>query len=402
MIRKDSAMKWLQYILIYLVITQIGGMAATIVGGVEAFLFVCLVASVIGYYFIGLKVDSSYHFAMILIAAIMLFNVLRTGGDLSIGTTLNILSKYLLLYAAVKVDSSEFLPRFLKVSYLLMLLSVIQFTIVLIFGVGAVLPLFSRLWHAGPRMGGFFLGFVTNHPGRNCGIFGEPGQYQAFLTTVLYFLLFRSDFYDKEKYRLKYFVMTILAIFSCQSTSGFLGMVATITVYLIATRNKDAYDIVFKRVMIASVVVGIVMMLFIVDKDSGLYYNFIGKILGTNGINLNQASAGARINSIEGVYNVLKENPHLIWGAGYEAMYTYNLDGCASLPILLLAVGAPCFCLIYGHMLVVGNAYRKSVADVIVRVFLVVNVGLGQPNILFISFLMMMYYDYLVRDIQRA
>lgn len=402
-ITRSKQIKCVQYFLIYILISYVGGSLQNIFGGPEFFSPFVLACSLLMFVvYRNIRATKRFWIFLVIFAVELLAVVTITGGDLSLGTCFNLLTILILVFVAIDIDKSNFLDRFLFLVYILSVISIIQFALVMIFGFNTFAPIYTHFYSDGNSFGGLITRFSLLHPKRNCGIFGEPGQYQALLTADLYFILFRADSYNYKKNRNKYLIICMLTIITCQSTTGFLGMAGILVIYLLCGSGEDNKANRKVRAIVAIIIIALIIWLFfILDKNSFLYYNFVGKFWSENGINFNQNSGSARVNSITQVLELIKTKPKFIFGAGYEAMYTYNLDGCASLPMLMLAIGAPAFVTLYGYLLYKGICYRKHWADVVARVFLIINTGLSQPNILFSTFVLMMIYDYVVNGVQR-
>lgn len=73
---------------------------------------------------------------------------------------------------------------------------------------------------------------------RNNGIFNEPGLYQMVLNTALYFtMFFPEQLKCGAKKQERYMLILIIAIVTCQSTTGYLSLGAIIVGYLM-TKQK--------------------------------------------------------------------------------------------------------------------------------------------------------------------
>ena len=76
-------------------------------------------------------------------------------------------------------------------------------------------------------------------------------------------------------------------------------------------------------------------------------------------------------------------------------MKSLNLEGCAGILSLLIAIGIFPFSILFGFSL--WCIYHKSQSkwDILIRILLIINMGLGQPNIMNPALFFMVFYSYL-------
>ena len=116
----------IQYLLIYLLIQYIGGRVAEALGSDLFFggtLLLCVYLMLQMPNRLPLK-KSVFGFLIILACSLGL-SFAVTGGALSIGTILSILSRFILVYVAIQYDVQNFICRFIKMVFLMACISLI-------------------------------------------------------------------------------------------------------------------------------------------------------------------------------------------------------------------------------------------------------------------------------------
>lgn len=83
----------------------------------------------------------------------------------------------------------------------------------------------------------YIYSFVVQHQHRNCGPFGEPGQYQCILSAALFFTLFHLNKVTPQ-YRIWAMIVFVFTIITTQSTTGYISLVVIITAYYIHCNIK--------------------------------------------------------------------------------------------------------------------------------------------------------------------
>ena len=133
-----------------------------------------------------------------------------------------------------------------------------------------------------------------------------------------------------------------------------------------------------------------------------LGHNFIekavyDKIFNTekHNIDFTQGTGGARTKSITEVIELIEKEPFSLAGLGYDRMKSLNLEGCAGILSLFIAIGIFPFSILFGFSF--WCIYHKSQSrwDILIRILLIINMGLGQPNIMNPALFFMVFYSYL-------
>lgn len=389
-ISKSKCKKILQYVLIYLLFAYTGMPIVNLLSN-DVFYMICLSISMLILILIVKKINKYVVCFIILTIISLLSTNAYTGGSLSIGTTLTIISRLLIVYVAINVDKDEFLNRFLRLSYIFSIISLVIYFLILILGDASLRPIYSKLYNTGHQYGLFFIRFNTFHIGRNCGMFGEPGQYQVLLTTSLFFTLFKSNNLEQHL-RLKYIIILIITIITCQSTTGYIGLFSILLIYMISPNIEEDKGI--KKLIIFAFLFLIFYIVLFVKKDSSLYYNMFGKILTENNqLDLSGGSGGARTNSIISIFSNIAQNPRYLMGIGYNHKLAIEIDGCSGILGLLISTGIFTFSIIYGYSIVSLYKHKKNILEYLLCIFLIINTGLSQPNILHPILLVLSFYD---------
>lgn len=215
----------IQYLYIYIMISS-AGMALPAYIGNDNFIILTLL---MGIYYV-LKKKTLFHLQKqyLLFIGCLFFSMLLViiGSTLSLGTALSVTSIPLIIYTTYKIDPRNYLQRFVKLIFYIALISIILFTIIRLFGFNSFSGIFPHLYTSFYRegqvysYGGFLYRFVTLHSDRNCGPFGEPGQYQCVLAVALYFTLFRPLLFS-QKYTKCFKIATLICILFIIGIIGF-------------------------------------------------------------------------------------------------------------------------------------------------------------------------------------
>lgn len=394
----------IQYILIYLLIQYIGGRVLAVLGSDLFYggtLIFCafllfqmpnrlpLQKNVFGYLIIlGLSLGMSFAI---------------TGGALSIGTILSIISRFILVYVAIQFDSENFIQRFLKLVFAMACISLLEFIFVQIVGVSNALGFFSHLYEIksgaswlGNSYGLFFVCYNFMDPVRNAYMFGEPGEYQILLITALFFM----TFYDVEldrKTKIRYYLVFLITLITTQSTTGYLNLIALAVAVLLM--NREHVHPFVRRIIVVLIVVLILYLAFSYSENSFLYKNFFSKILSdSNTLDFATNTGAARVGPMKRFAETIEAVPHkLIFGVGFSGLASLPLGGYSTCGLInsIAMIGIVSSVLLYGKMLGALFQGAKGWIPAVLGMFVVINMGLSQPDILSItSVLICMYNEY--------
>lgn len=390
---------FIQYLYIYVMMSS-AGMALPSYMGNDNFIILVLLMGVFYVFFkpSAQRLQNSY--LTFIGAFFMSMLLIVASSTLSIGTTLNITSILLIVYASFKIDAQHYIQRLIKLIYYIAFVSIIIFAITKTLGFGVSAVLYPFLYPSFSHdeiysYGGFVYRFVFLHSERNCGPFGEPGQYQCVLSVALYFVLFRSYLFP-EKERFRYLLVFFVALFTTLSTSGYIAMAIIIVCFLLQSKNK-----VDKRTKYLFWVMFICSIFFFSYTDLGQDFMntaVYDKIYEEGQVDFSNKSGRARTESIAGVLMTIENNPATLWGVGYDRLNDMGLDGCAGLLFLLLAIGVVPYSILFGFSFYQVLKHNRGIWDSLVRILLVVNMGLGQPHIMNFALFTMMFYPYFIEN----
>ena len=133
--------------------------------------------------------------------------------------------KIFLVVAAVRIDPERFLTNYLKLVYVLAICSIVGFLMDLIDpNLWGLITPFSTMSVMGNKLHGMFL-YVTGDLDRNRGLFTEQGVYQIVLNTAIFICaFFRNKLFVTDKYFKQAVFIIVIAILTCQSTTGYIGL----------------------------------------------------------------------------------------------------------------------------------------------------------------------------------
>lgn len=388
---------FIQYLYIYVMMSS-AGMALPSYIGNDRFIILVLLMGVFYVFFKPSSRELQNSYLTFVGAFLMSMLLVVASSTLSIGTTLNITSILLIVYASFKIDAQHYIQRLIKLIYYISFVSIIIFAITKTLGGGVSAVLYPFLYPSFSQdeiysYGGFVYRFVFLHSERNCGPFGEPGQYQCVLSVALYFVLFRSYLFA-EKERFRYLLVFFVALLTTLSTSGYIAMAIIIVCFLLQSTHK-----IDRRTKYMFWVMFICSIFFFSYTDLGRDFMntaVYDKIYDGGQLDLSGKSGGARTESISGVLMTIENNSATLWGVGYDRLNDMGLEGCAGLLFLLLAIGVVPYSILLGFSFYQVLKYNRGIWDSLVRILLVVNMGLGQPHIMNFALFTMMLYPYFI------
>lgn len=192
--------------------------------------------------------------------------------------------------------------------------------------------------------GMLFYSYLTMHPTRNCGFYTEPGVYQIVLNSVLFILLFWKDkiFISSEfKYR-KTLLVIIMAIITCQSTTGYLAFIVILFFFYLSKQREYSTSRIKNYILL---VFGIALIVLFVDystrgEQSILYLQILNKLFGGtgNGLDVSASTGQYRLGSIIVGVNSMIQHP---LGVGYELFaQAKNSYGIGMVAASIISFGA--------------------------------------------------------------
>lgn len=383
----------LQYFAIYMSLQFLSGRVSLFLGS-DLFYGFCLVFSA-AYIFIhnrAFREDSKYFLYLLIIMCFALITTVFTGGALSIATTLSLLSRYLMVYVAIVSNREKFIERFLKMCYVLAITSVIIFAFVQIAGQDTAMRLMSPLYEIKNTLswmpssyGLFFIVYNFRNGNRNSYMFGEPGLYQMVIILALYFTVFKAK-HLSDKQKARYVIVFLITMITIQSTTGFMSLIVLILCVIFSNGLKINRKI--KGLIMSLAIAGFVYILFFAGKDSIIYTSFMNKLFDDGGsLNLAVGTGSDRVTSIlRFVWLLNNRFMDFMIGIGYDGIVNYfGGYSCSGIVNSFMMFGAINCLVLYGYILTVMVKDNRSLYEVVFLLFMIINNGLSQPDMLAIT-----------------
>ena len=400
--QKYNATKFLKtiwhYFLIYTAIS-FGGMALPTIIGHEPFI---LLTFFIGLFYIVTKKTEGinrYLFFLIILAFSLSFTFL--GSTLSIGSVLSTLAAFMFTYGIIACDPHNFLQRFLKIIFTISVLSVILYTITRFFGIDFFSSLFPHLLAQKADnlssgyygYGGFLYRWTFIHQDRNCGPFGEPGQYQGVLSVALYFSLYKKQIFRNVKQQFLFIAVFTLTLLTTLSTNGYIAMTIIYVCYLLDPHINSHIKQKVKKLIL--LMLGI--LLFTPLGKDFIQTAILNKFIGENGFTIEENTTVARTKGIFEMIDYIQTNPYVLFGIGYDRLQELNFDTVSGLPKLLIATGLLPFSVIIGGIIYFTRRYTKNIYKMALVFMLFISMGIGQPHIMNPCIFSMIFSTYIIR-----
>lgn len=400
-LRTLKIIDYFQYFMLYCMIC-FGGGSIPFRLSQDIFLIFILFTSIIiinkrGY--ILKNITSSYvHYLTILFAIYLL---IVTTSTLTLGTSLFAILALAVIYATFLLNPNEFLNRLIQIILFLSLFSLIMFILTRMLGFNTMVGIFRPISAVSIARGSesiysynfYIYSFVIQHQHRNCGPFGEPGQYQCILSAALFFTLFYLNKVTFQ-YRILAMIIFVFAIVTTQSTTGYISLVVIITAYYIHCNIKKIVDKKMKKAFKYLLLFGIIFFVFtsighqfiettIYDK-----FDFRSKEI--------KASGTARQEGITEALKVITQYPETLWGVGYDHPIVKSIKSESGLLIYLIAAGIIPFFTLYFYLVRTCFKYSFGVYDAVAKLLVLLNMSLGQPHLINPILFSMILYPFFI------
>lgn len=390
----------IQYSLIYILIQYNGGRLLSFLGS-DVFYFGSIILSLVVIFVINKKLEFKKDFFLFIIVTFLstIVTYAITIGDLSIGSILSVLSRFLIVYVAIIVDQENFLIRFLKLVYLFAIVSLILFAFVQITGEESAEKAFSVLYEIknekywlGSSYGLFFICYNFMDASRNTYMFGEPGEYQFLIITALYLLVFfEKNIIKKQK--IKYYIVFIITLITIQSTTGYFNLVILLVGVLFVNRyNINKF---YKKITWFLIAIIAIYLLMFYTEESFLFENLFYKIISDDGsLNFAQNTGAARIGPINRFIETCIEMPEkLIFGVGYEGLENTPLGGYQTSGIInfISMFGIITSFIVFAKMFI-SLKKHTGIIPFLIALFFIINMGISQPTIMSVMSVLICFY----------
>ncbi|WP_288669795.1 hypothetical protein [uncultured Bacteroides sp.] len=341
------------------------------------------------------NITSSYvHYLTILFIAYLLIVITST---LTLGTALFAILALAVIYATFLLNPNEFLNRLIQIILFLSLFSLMMFVLTRVLGFNTMVGIFHPISAVSIARGSesiysynfYIYSFVVQHQHRNCGPFGEPGQYQCILSAALFFTLFHLNKVTPQ-YRIWAMIVFVFTIITTQSTTGYISLVVIITAYYIHCNIKKIVDKKIKNAFKYLLLFGGGFFIFtsighqFIETTIYSKFDFSSKEI--------KASGTARQEGIEEALKVITQQPETLWGVGYDHPTVKSIKSESGLLIYLMAVGVIPFFTLYFYLIRTSFKYSFGIYDAVAKLLVLLNMSLGQPHLINpLLFSMIMY-----------
>ncbi len=400
---KIKTQKVIQYFLIYVLILLNGSVIYR--NYQDFFLIGMLLISV----FIILKKITSfqkYCYYLIPIFITLVFTVIYTKMQLSIGAVTNVMVRFLFIFAVYHYDKLNFKIRYIKMVVFLATCSLVFFILQLIspniiMSLGFPQAYSTGTFYVNPL---YCMSSWTSSIKRNVGLMTEPGLYQIILISALYLLMFHMDKMTASK-QIKYIIILIIALLTTQSTTGYIGLIILLLFYYFNKRNVGVKSSVKVKVT-AFLIVGIAAFIIfaLLNDDFKLFQDVLfSKVFGGSGggFDFSEGSGNARIVSMQTDLLVFQRYP---LGCGYDTYYPLwqNLlvspigdkSSCAGITYTMAVFGILVWLAIMHFYIIGGFKNKRNMVSYLALIFLFLNTAVSQPLLYYPSFLILFVINY--------
>lgn len=399
---KKSAM--LQYILIYIMLlVPASCLVAKYLSGNIRFLTVGIYIVLFCY---SKKYRSKYILCSVLfLLGVTLFTRLLNGGA-GMTSWLELTNCIVATYLAISCDKENFLTRYIKTVSFFATISIFFWLIFCLtpnmvniwpateyFTQSIGTKGYETFWHG---KGLLLYSYLEMHPRRNCGFYTEPGVYQIVLNSALFVLLFwknKLHFKRFKDYRKAIFII-IFALASCQSTTGYIGLLLNLLIFYVSNNQQDRLERKIKKwiFLIASMVV-IILLVDYASRGTAsvLSLQIISKLFGKSGVGLDVSNGTGqyRWGTILVSVSTIIQHP---FGVGIDAFASAkNIFGSG-----LVAASFASFAAIYGiipWIITLSAVFKPVIRNekrliTLLYIALFVNTTLAQTELLYPALIM--------------
>ena len=198
-----------------------------------------------------------------------------------------------------------------------------------------------------------------------------------------------------------YYIVYLITIVTIQSTTGYFNLIAFVIAVLISRRDKIPSYV--KKIIMIAIAAFAIYMIFGYSEDSFLYRNFFMKILSDSGdVDLAATTGAARTDPMERFGDTIRTVPYkLILGVGYEGLRNLPLGGYTTCGLIncIAMIGSFSSIILYGKLIISSIKVSKSIIQIALVLFLVINMGLSQPDLLSIMTVLICMYGIYSKNI---
>lgn len=341
-----------EYIAILMIVLSSGSMYFTIMNVQNTLYFLLFVAAVTA---AVCKISANafkrnlvVYFVILGCVALNLFiNIEYAVLDNNIFILLIRLTSLLLIQSSV--TDKAFIQKYVKILYVLSIISLISFFYMVL--IGYHLPFLIEKNHNGIDYFYTFyhtVGYRTVYA-RNAGIFWEAPAFAIFITIAFVFMVTRPDLFPKMKNNIRYYVVFIVTIATTLSVYAFfyigiIGLLMLVSSKGLRLKNTAADYSQKKKKRDRYYIIGFFVMIMVFMLIENNYHLISYKLIDRQG------SYETRFNDT--YYSLILASENLITGYGVFNNYTVDwlrmygvINNSNGLAILLIATGLPMFLL---------------------------------------------------------
>lgn len=345
--------KILQYIMIYILLIFNASNVLQQVRGNYSFVYLLSQLLIISVGFFSIYYKSSKYknrYCNIILFILFLCSILTRFfvGGVGIYIFLDCAVNIYIVFLAISINKRNFLTRFINVIFVLASISLVGYSLQIFYPeiLKKILYEYSSFfsystWDTGERVihfqkiwGLFLYSFREGEKTRNTSIFSEPGNYQIVLNIGLFILFYLKEylFFSKSEYFKRIFIL-VLAIITCQSTSGYFCFFLIIMSFFI-TKDKSKKGIIKKSLpFIVLLFLIIILDYFIRSEQSFIKYAFIDKLFSKGTIDISTSTGYWRLLTINTALDIMLKNP---LGIGVDKMRSILEKGAAGGALMYL------------------------------------------------------------------
>ena len=346
---------------------------------------------------------------VILFTVSMVFTRIYTGGGAGVASLFKFLVCVLSTQIAIYCDKEHFLSRWINLATLFAAISIVMWAA--FYAMPSLVNIYPGArfktleYQPGDVVryqyakGMLIYSFLEVHPTRNCGLFTEPGVHQIVLNMTLYVLLFWQDkltFKNPKLYR-RYVAIILVALVTCQSTTGYLGTIMILTVFFFGGRAEKKFRGI-KGFMVGAVALGMVVLLGDYasrGKDSILYSQFIYKLFGEDGGGLDVSSGTGqyRTGTAMVCFEIMMDHPLGIGFDRFNLMKANYGSGLVAASIMQFPAvfGIPPWIILLA-LIFLPVILRQKPHIAVLYIVLFVNTTLAQTDLIYPAFFMIPMY----------
>lgn len=399
MVRNIHKGSILQCFLIYMCFLNTSSKAASMFD--SGFIVFTLVVCVACFFVWNIKILKRYAYFMLILFVWILLQHYVIQGNISIVSTLNLMSKFLIAYCAVKADVDHYFERFVRVTIVMAICSLVFFLLSQTPAANLMtyvfIPNHALSWTGNISYGRFLYHYMPGYT-RNVGIYSEPGVFQLFLNLCLFCVLFMQEYCKiSEKKARVYTLILLFTIITTMSTAGYITTLIILAGYIIKVRKQLS-------VRNMAILLIIIVSLAVFSQTEIFYESFLKKLQFSASGTFKAGTGNARLASILLDLKYIANN---VWGNGYSGSWINTstiaqseVGSSVGLTSMVNVYGIPIAIIIYGSYLWAFRKTAKEPLGFLVLLLTFISGFLSQPWILTPVYLTILSYGFCANHIR--